>query len=104
MNRMREILEEKLARFEELERQMMDPAIVSNSARVAAVAREHGSLAKLATKYRAFKRSLRRNRRTQADGQERRCRRAGHGQRGTPGRDRAARGALERPAGPDRGR
>jgi peptide chain release factor 1 len=53
---MREILEQKLARFEELERQMMDPAIVSNSARVAAIAREHGSLAKLATKYRAFKR------------------------------------------------
>ena len=52
---MREILEAKLARFEELERQMMDPAIVSNSARVAAIAREHGSLAKLATKYRAFK-------------------------------------------------
>ena len=53
---MREILEEKLARFQELERQMMDPDIASNSGRVAAVAREHGSLAKLATKYRAFKR------------------------------------------------
>lgn len=34
---------------------MLDPAIVSNPARVAAIAREHGSLAKLATKYRAFK-------------------------------------------------
>jgi peptide chain release factor 1 len=53
---MREMLEEKLARFHELERQMMDPDIASNSGRVAAVAREHGSLAKLATKYRAFKR------------------------------------------------
>jgi peptide chain release factor 1 len=56
VNRMRKMLEEKLARFEELERQMMDPAIVSNSARIAALAREHGSLAKLATKYRTFRR------------------------------------------------
>ncbi|MHB0955799.1 MAG: peptide chain release factor 1 [Pirellulaceae bacterium] len=53
---MREDLEKKLARFEELERQMMDPAVVSVASRIAAVAREHGSLAKLATKYRAFKR------------------------------------------------
>jgi len=52
---MREMLEEKLARFEELERQMTDPAVLSNSARMAAVAREHGSLAKLVTKYRRFR-------------------------------------------------
>ena len=52
---MREVLEAKLARFEELERQMLDPAIVANPARMAAIAREHGSLAKLVTKYRAFK-------------------------------------------------
>ncbi len=52
---MREMLEEKLARFEELERQMMDPDVVSNANRMTAVAREHGALAKLATKYRAFK-------------------------------------------------
>lgn len=55
---MREELEAKLARFEELERLMMAPEVVSNPNRIAAVAREHGSLAKLATKYRAFKRTL----------------------------------------------
>ena len=53
---MREMLEEKLKRFEELERQLVDPAVLENGERVAAVAREHGSLAKLATKYRTFKR------------------------------------------------
>jgi peptide chain release factor 1 len=53
---MREMLEKKLARFEELERSMTDPAVLSNSARLAAIAREHGSLAKLARKYRQFKR------------------------------------------------
>jgi peptide chain release factor 1 len=52
---MREMLEEKLARFEELERQMVDPVILTNSARVGAIAREHGTLAKLATKFRKFK-------------------------------------------------
>ncbi len=53
---MREELEQKLARFEELGRQMMDADVQINSARMAAAAREHGSLAKLATKYRQFKR------------------------------------------------
>ena len=52
---MREMLEEKLARFEELERQMVDPVILANSAHVGVIAREHGTLAKLATKYRKFK-------------------------------------------------
>ncbi len=52
---MREMLDEKLARFELLERQMVDPEVLSNSAHVGAIAREHGSLAKLATKYRKFK-------------------------------------------------
>jgi peptide chain release factor 1 len=52
---MREELEQKLARFEELEQQMLDPQVLANSAKMAAVAREHGSLAKLATKYRQFK-------------------------------------------------
>ncbi len=52
---MRKMLEEKLARFEELERAMMDPDVMSHPGRMAAVAREHGSLAKLATKYRTFK-------------------------------------------------
>jgi peptide chain release factor 1 len=49
------MLDEKLARFEELERQLSDPAVLASSNRMAAVAREHGSLAKLATKYRRFR-------------------------------------------------
>lgn len=52
---MRELLEEKLHRFEALERQLLDPAVQAESSRMSAVAREHGSLAKLATKYRRFK-------------------------------------------------
>jgi peptide chain release factor 1 len=52
---MREMLDEKLARFEELEKQLSDPEVQCNSNLMAAVAREHGSLAKLAAKYRKFK-------------------------------------------------
>ena len=52
---MREMLDEQLSRFEELERMMSDPVVLADSNRMAAVAREHGSLAKLATKYRHFK-------------------------------------------------
>jgi peptide chain release factor 1 len=52
---MREELENTLARFEELERQMSDPAVLTDSNRMSAVAREHGSLAKLAMKYREYK-------------------------------------------------
>ncbi|HMO84769.1 MAG TPA: peptide chain release factor 1 [Lacipirellulaceae bacterium] len=52
---MRDLLEQKLARFEELDAQLLDPAVQSDSARIAAVARERGSLAKLAQKYRRFK-------------------------------------------------
>ena len=44
---LREDLEQKLARFEELEKQLVDPDVLSNPARVAAAAREHGSLGKL---------------------------------------------------------
>lgn len=51
---MREMLNEKLERFEFLEQSMSDPEVQSNSAKMAAVAREHGSLAKLANKYRRF--------------------------------------------------
>ena len=51
---MRDLLETKLARFEQLEKDLVDPDVLVNSARLAAVAREHGSLAKLATKYRRF--------------------------------------------------
>ena len=52
---MREMLEEKLTRFNTLEKNMSDPDVLADSNRMAAVAREHGSLAKLATKYRRFK-------------------------------------------------
>ena len=52
---MRKLLDNKLARFEELERQMNDPAVLADSEALAAVAREHGSLAKLCGKYRRFK-------------------------------------------------
>ncbi len=52
---LREELETKLARFEELEKQLVDPAVLADAARVAAAAREHGSLAKLTKKYRRFK-------------------------------------------------
>ena len=52
---MRELLDEKLARFEELERSMNDPEVLADSNRLALVAREHGSLAKLCVKYRRFK-------------------------------------------------
>ncbi|HUG91764.1 MAG TPA: peptide chain release factor 1 [Planctomycetaceae bacterium] len=52
---MRDLLDQKLARFEELDRRLIDPAVLGNSGQLAAVARERGSLARLATKYRRFK-------------------------------------------------
>jgi peptide chain release factor 1 len=52
---MRKMLEQKLRRFQELEKQLVDLAVLASPARLSAVAREHGSLAKLATKYRRFK-------------------------------------------------
>jgi len=52
---MREDLEKQLKRFEELEKQMSDPEILAQGSKLAAIAREHGSLAKVATKYRRFK-------------------------------------------------
>jgi peptide chain release factor 1 len=52
---MREELELKLTRFEELEKQLVDPQVQASGVRLAAVARERGSLAKVATKYRRFK-------------------------------------------------
>ena len=51
---MRELLDEKLARFEHLEKEMLDPVVQADSKKMAAVAREHGSIAKMATKYRRF--------------------------------------------------
>ncbi len=52
----RDTLEEKLARFLQLERDMSDPEVLGDGARMSATAREHGGLAKIATKYREFKR------------------------------------------------
>jgi peptide chain release factor 1 len=52
---MREELETKLKRFEQLERQLIDPEVLSQPQKLAAVAREHGSLARLVGKYRRFK-------------------------------------------------
>ncbi|TVP95695.1 MAG: peptide chain release factor 1 [Planctomycetaceae bacterium] len=52
----RNILEEKYARFEQLEREMSDPAVLADGGRMSAVAREHGGLARLAHRYRDFKR------------------------------------------------
>ncbi|MCA9196551.1 MAG: peptide chain release factor 1 [Planctomycetales bacterium] len=52
---MRDMLEGKLKRFETLEKQLSDPTVLSDSNRMAAVAREHGSLGRLAKKYKTFK-------------------------------------------------
>ncbi len=48
-------LEAKLKRFEELEDLMSRPDIMSESHKMAAYAREHGSLTRIATKFRAYK-------------------------------------------------
>jgi peptide chain release factor 1 len=51
---MRDLLEKSLTRFEELERQLVDPVVLADSAKLTAAIREHGALNKLATKYRRF--------------------------------------------------
>jgi peptide chain release factor 1 len=51
---MRDQLEARLARFEELERAMVDPEVLADQQRLSATAREHGTLARLALKYRQF--------------------------------------------------
>ncbi len=51
----REQLEQSLQRYELLENQLTDPSVLGDSNKMAAVAREHGSLTKLATKYRTYK-------------------------------------------------
>ncbi len=55
---MRKQLDEKLNRFLDLEKQMGDPEIQGNSTRMAAVAREHGTLAKTASRYREYREIL----------------------------------------------
>jgi len=51
---MRDQLEAKLSRFEELERALVDPVVLADQSRLSAIAREHGTLARLALKYRQF--------------------------------------------------
>ena len=55
MPSIRDQLDTQLRRFEDLERQMNDPAVQTDGVKFSAVAREHGSLAKVATRYRRFK-------------------------------------------------
>ncbi|MCX7701060.1 MAG: PCRF domain-containing protein, partial [Gemmataceae bacterium] len=47
-------LEQHVRRFEELERQMADPATAADPARFTQIVREHGRLAKLVKPYRAL--------------------------------------------------
>ena len=47
---MRKLLDEKLARFEVLEKEMVAPEVLADADRMTAVAREYGSLAKLCGK------------------------------------------------------
>src|SRR5262245_20997781 len=49
-------LQAKLARFDELERQLQDPAVLADSYRLTQVQREYGGLAKVALKVREFNR------------------------------------------------
>lgn len=50
-----EKLDEKLARYEDLERQMADPEVAGNHDRYSVVAKEHGSLSRVALRYRRFR-------------------------------------------------
>lgn len=52
---MRKLLDTTLDRFTELEQLLVDPEVLADSNRMQAVVREHGSLAKLAMKYRKFR-------------------------------------------------
>src|SRR4051812_8580408 len=52
---MRDLLDQKLARYEQLEQDLMNPEVLAIPARITSVAREHGSLGKLAKKYGKFK-------------------------------------------------
>jgi peptide chain release factor 1 len=54
-NSIRDTLEQKLSRFEQLESDMSDPVVLADGNRMGATAREHGGLAKLANKYREYK-------------------------------------------------
>jgi peptide chain release factor 1 len=47
-------LDKKLARFQEIERSLADPAVIADVARYAALAKEHGALSKLVKPYLEF--------------------------------------------------
>lgn len=49
-------LEETLAKFQEVERQLADPSVAADSSRFTRVAKEHGALAKIAKPYLEYKR------------------------------------------------
>ncbi|QDV66839.1 Peptide chain release factor RF1 [Rosistilla carotiformis] len=55
MTSIRDTLDGKLKRFLDLERQMADPSVQADGTMMSAVAREHGGLARLANKFRTFK-------------------------------------------------
>ena len=47
---MRDELEKKLTRFEEIEKLLVDPEVLANGNRLAALSRERGAIAKVAGK------------------------------------------------------
>ena len=51
---LRSELEQKLARFEALEQALVDPVVLADQQKLSAAAREHGTLARLALRYRQF--------------------------------------------------
>ncbi len=51
----RQQLDESLQKFEQLERDMADPAVLADSSKIATVMREHGALSKMAQKYRHYR-------------------------------------------------
>jgi len=53
-NELKQRLDEILRRYRELERQLADPAVASDPAKVATVAREHGQLARVARRYEQY--------------------------------------------------
>lgn len=52
---MRDDLDKKLARFEEIDRMLVDPVVLADGNKLAGLARERGTLAKLVGKYKQFK-------------------------------------------------
>jgi peptide chain release factor 1 len=51
----RQQFDESLQKFEQLEKDMSDPAVLADSSKIANVMREHGALSKLAQKYRTYR-------------------------------------------------